>query len=182
MRNLSRVLLALALAALSWGCESRDRTDSGGVVIAIGNVTRVDSASVNVIAANGELTLPTIQLRSIVVNQRGSSELMDIQIQSYEVTYTRADGGTRVPPPLVRFLTGSLPAGGNLNISNLVILWEDQITSQPISDLLFINGGLDRETGRTRILLNANIRFFGRTLGGREVASDRLPLTIELVP
>ena len=37
---------------------------------------------------------------------------MNVEIVSYEVTYSRADRGTRVPTKFVRGLFGVVPAGG----------------------------------------------------------------------
>lgn len=181
MRNLTRVALAVLVAAFSWSCDDHETTDTGGVTIAYGTLTGFPSqVAVNSELADGELALGSIVLRSIPTGNPG--DFSDIQIQSYEVTYTRADGGTRVPPPLVRFYTGNLPTGGTFTANGVTILGVDQIFSPPINDLFFINGGLDRETSRTRIILNYHLRFFGRTLSGREIESPVLRETIELVP
>ena len=107
---------------------------------------------------------------------------MNVEIQSYEVTYTRADQGTRVPPPMVRGLFGVAPAGGDYIVENLPVMALEQLLNPPLSDLLFQNGGFDKETGSTLIKLNFILRFFGRTLSGDEVETDPIFFTVDFVP
>ena len=95
------------------------------------------------------------------------------------VVYERVDGGTRLPPPYVVKLLGTIPAGGNFTINNLELLSFDQLNNPPLSDLLVENGGFDKETGLTYIRMNLIIRAFGRTLGGRRVESVPRPHTME---
>jgi hypothetical protein len=103
-------------------------------------------------------------------------------MRSYEVVFTRADTGTRVPTPLVDGLISTVPPGGNTTYDNLPILRSEQLLNPPLSDLLFANGGTDDETGSDVIKLNLRIRFFGRTLGGREVVSLPQTFPIEFRP
>lgn len=183
MRTLSRVLLTAALVAGLAACTSNDKTDAGGVSIALGTLPSVpDHASVSSLVAGGNELRFDVNLRSIVLHPAGSSDLMDIRIESYEVTYTRGDGGTKVPPPLVLYSAGNLPAGGTLTINGLLMLGPDQITTSPISDLMFVNGGLDRETGKPSMTLNMNLRFFGHTVGGQAIESPVFPFSIVLEP
>lgn len=181
MKSTFRILLAATLVAVL-GCDSRDRTDSGGVLILFGDLGGFpDSVSAAQLDANGGLAVGSIVLRSVLARPNdGSSALMDIQLQSYEVTFSRGDGGTRVPPTLVRNYTGTLQAGGTLTANGVVVLWDDQVNAPPISELFISNGGIDRETGRQTILLNYNLRFFGRTVSGRNVESPTIRETIEI--
>jgi|CXWL01.1.fsa_nt_gi hypothetical protein len=182
MKSTGRILLAAIMTLAVAGCDSRERTDSGGVIIAIGDLQGFPTVlSANDELATGAVSLGSVVLRSILAQpNQGSTGLMDITLQSYEVTYSRGDGGTRVPPPLVRNYTGSLPAGGTFTAGGVVILWADQINAQPISDLFLQNGGIDRETGRQTVILNYNLRFFGRTISGREIESPVIRETIEI--
>ena len=78
--------------------------------------------------AVGLVIIGTITIQSIVRDIEGdTSDLMTVEMQSYEVTYTRADGGTRVPPPLVEKIFGSVGPGGTIVYDNLPILRSAQI-------------------------------------------------------
>ena len=107
---------------------------------------------------------------------------MDVQLNVIEVTFSRADTGTRVPPPFVFNVIGTVPVGGTLTYSDLPIMSTDQLRSLPLADLLFENGAIDRETGASTIKLNVSVRVFGRTVGGDDVASNSRTQTIEFVP
>lgn len=178
-------LMVLALLAMgSLGCtDFVDEVDQGGVLL---NVDFGDSffrVGVNNVAGAGLVALPSVTIDSVIVRPTGgSSSLMDVQIDTVEVTYSRADTGTRVPPALVYNVVGNVPAGGQLQFDGLPILSVEQLERPPLSDLLFQNGAVDRETGEGLIKLNITMRFFGRTVGGESVASQPRTQTFEFFP
>ena len=181
------LLLLLALGLVVAGCESRtDRTDSGGVLLSVTDFDGLPvQASVNatITGSNGLITIDEIVIQNVPANPNGVvSELMNVEMDSYEITFTRADTGTRLPPPFVRDIFGVAPVGGTETYNNLPITSLEQLTTQPLSDLQFQNGGFDRETNSDTILLNFRLRFFGRTLSGDEVETAPIGFTIEFVP
>ncbi len=80
--------LALTCAALAFvGCESRtDKVDGGGVLLSLSDF---DGLPV-VVSASGDccnVAVETMTLQSILKNPAGaSSDLMNVEIQSYEVS------------------------------------------------------------------------------------------------
>ena len=105
---------------------------------------------------------------------------MNVEIQSYEVTYTRADTGTRVPPKLVNYIFGIAPVNGTFELDNGPFMRAEQFNTVPILDLK--NLGIDSETGSRQIRLNVGLRFFGRTLSGDRVESTTAFFTLEVTP
>ena len=185
MKTTMRLFLAAAITLSLIGCETRtDRVDSGGVILSISDFDGLPiGVSVNAAAATGFVQLGEVTITNVIKDPNGvGSELMNVEIQSYEVIFTRADNGTRVPPLLVRGIFGAAPVGGTLVIDGLPIVDEAQLLATPLSDLLFQNGGFDKETGSTNIKLNLFLRFFGRTLSGDEVETDPAALTIDFTP
>lgn len=184
MRNYG-LLILLAVAVMSLGCDERtEQTDSGGVLL------EVEFAASNVpfrYSVNGELAdlqaavAGTLTINSILPNieTTSTSNLMDVELEGVEFTYTRVDRGTRVPPPFFFNLLGTVPAGGALTYSSMPIMTGEQVNNPPISDLLFENGGFDKETGETVITMNVWVRAYGRTVGGREIQSVPRPHTVE---
>ncbi|HUP21738.1 MAG TPA: hypothetical protein VNB06_02210 [Thermoanaerobaculia bacterium] len=186
-KNTSRARMAGAVVALLsslalLGCESRtDKVDGGGVLLSITDFTGLP-AQVSMDAASlvGGVQIGTLTVQSVVKNPSGgTSALMNVEIDSYEVVFSRADTGTRLPPPLVRHVFGVVPVNGSDTILNLPILTIQQLASPPLSDLMTVNGGLDLETGGRTILLNLSLRIFGRTLSGNEVDTAPARFTIE---
>lgn len=180
----SRLLLIpmfVALALSNVACNSRTDESKSGVVLTISEFDELPvRASVNLsdLVQVGELTM-----ENRPVDPRGAtSNLMDIELRSYEVTFSRADRGSRTPPAKVAGIFGNVPINGNDVINDLPILTRDQMRNPPLSDLLFTNGGLDSETNSNTILLNCQLRFFGRTIAGDNVASNTATFLIEFVP
>lgn len=183
MRKSPTLLVLICVAALLGGCESRtDRTDSGGVLL---SVSDFDGLPIR-IAVNSSSSLvqvEEIQVQNVVKDPNQiATDLMNVEIRSYEVTYTRADNGSREPPPFVRGLFGVAPANGIFTVENLPVMGADQFAVAPLADLFFQNGGFDKETGSDIVLINCRLRFFGRTLSGDAVESDSAAFTIEFVP
>lgn len=184
MRNFG-LLILLAVAVSSLGCDERtEQTDTGGVLL------EVEFSANNVpfrFSVNGDVldlqsaVAGTLTISSVIPNVENpaTSSLMDVELEGLEFTYTRVDRGTRVPAPFYFNLLGTVPAGGTLSYNGMPILSIEQISNPPISDLLFENGGFDKETGETVITMNVWVRAYGRTLSGREVQSVPRPHTIE---
>ena len=173
--------LAVALTAVL-GCSARtDKTDSGGIILSISdldfsNLTEPLSVSGTYPTAQGN----SIEVQSIVVNPgQGTSDLMKVEMQGYEITYERLDTGTRVPPRLVQNVFGTVDPGGTFTLSNFTIFALDQYNTQPFKD--FLDFGKDTETNSTVIRLKLGIRFFGKTLSGDRVESQIAPFTINIV-
>jgi hypothetical protein len=185
MRHAAKIALVLACLVLAQGCDSRlEETDGGGVLLSVTDFDGLPTiVSVSAARAAGVVTIDSITIESILRDIDGEqSPLMNVEMQSYEVTYTRVDGGTRVPPPLVQKIFGVTPAGGQQTYDNLPILLGDQLSNPPLEDLFLENGGFDKETDRTNILMNIRLRFFGRSLGGEPVDTAPVQFTVEFVP
>lgn len=180
-KSASLVLLSLALLWLS--CDERTQeTDSGGVLLEVDFGTVLPfRVSVNDAVASGSLVVAqNLTINSVIADPFGAtSNLMDVELESVEVRYERADGGTRLPPTYVVKTLATIPAGGTFTINGQELMSFDQLNSPPLSDLLIQNGGFDRETGLTYIRLNLFIRVFGKTLGNRSVESESRPHTME---
>ncbi len=184
MRSLSKKLLPFVLALLLVACDGRvERTDGGGVLLTVSDFDGVPlQVSVDLARLDGFVAIDSITITSVIkdLDSQGSA-LMDVEMSSYEVTFSRAGSGTLLPPPLVANIFGNTPAGGTNAYENLPILTLDQINSRPLSDLFFENGGFDKETGLISIPLNITIRFFGRTIAGEAVDTAPVSFTVQFV-
>lgn len=182
MKSLAAKLTTLMAAALLLlGCPERtEQEDSGGVLLEMEIVDSIFQIGVN---DSTVVSLPTVDIQSIPAQPDGeTSELMDIQLDRIEVVFSRADTGTRVPPPFNFNVVGYVPVGGVLTYSNLPIMSRDQLERPPLSDLKFANGAIDRETGAPIIKLNATFRAYGRTVAGKNVSSVPRSQTFECIP
>ncbi len=181
MRKILNVALASILVFGLLACEQRtDRTDGGGVLLTFGQIDWSAVYSVATSLAGGGATIDTVTLAAVVKDPNGlTSSLMDVELQSFEVSFRRADTGTRLPPVLVRTFPGVIPINGTLTISGMFFMLNGQLENPPLSDLLAVNGGIDTETGTDTVLLDVSIVFFGRTLSGDAVQSAPLRKTVQ---
>jgi len=180
-------LLALATAGLLACSGSPGKTDTGGVFITVSHFDGLPiDLSVNGTATTGApqfLQVGTLDIRNITTNASvTASELMDVQLTTYQVVYRRLDNGKTTPPPMVRRIFGNVPHNGTLTLNNLPVMDTQQINSRPISDLLFVNGGFDRDTGKPVIPLELQLTFFGKTLSGDDVTSNTVAWTVNVTP
>ena len=131
---------------------------------------------------SGELAQITqITVANVVKDPTGTtSTLMNVEMQSYEVTYERLDGGTSVPPKLVEYIFGIAPVNGNYVLDNGPFMRAEQFNTNPLLNLG--NTGVDGETGSRSIRLRVGIRFFGHTLSGDAVDSATAYFTLDVVP
>jgi len=179
MNRVTRIVALAAVALAFLGCESRtDKTDGGGVLLSISDF---DGLPINVSASSSLAQIESITVQSVVKDPFGStSDLMNVELQSYEVVFTRADTGTRNPPKLVEAIFGVVPVGGTFELENGPFMRIDQFNTVPIRDL--VDFGYDTQTGSAVIRLTVAIRFFGRTLSGDAVDSAPAYFTIDVVP
>ena len=188
MRSMTKLVpvLVLVLCALGLsGCEDRTDKSEGSVLLSISDFDGLPTqVSVNAADAAGLVTVGEITIQNIAKDPGSpTSSLMNVEISSFEVIFTRADTGTRLPPPLVRQIFGVAPVNGTIVYENLEILTSAQLDVPPLSNLLFENGGFDEETGAQVVSLNIRLRFFGRTLSGDEVETGPFDaFTVDFVP
>lgn len=186
-RSPSAAFVALAAIALAVaGCSSGDRVDEteGGVILSVSDFDGLPTqVGVNALGFPPSVTLEEIVIENLPKDPNGNtSDLMNVEMRSYEVVYTRVDTGTRTPTPLVASIFGVAPVGGEITYENLPILSSEQLTNPPLEDLLVVNGGIDSETGGRVVRLELRVRFFGRTLTGDDVATAPIFFDIEFVP
>lgn len=176
---IKRLIPVLALLLVAVGCESRtDKSQTGGVEISISDF---DGLPVRGSVNDDFQSIETLTLQSIAKDPFApTSDLMNVELYSYEITFSRADEGTRVPPTMVRGIFGTVPVNGTNTIDGLPVLDTEALRVEPLSDLFFENGGIDSETGNDFVRLNYTLVFFGRTISGDEVRSGPANFTIEM--
>lgn len=181
MRKIVPACALLLVAGALIGCDSRSDEAQGGVILTISDFDGLPQiVSVNDAAAIGGVPIEDITIQNLTADPDGvSSDLMSVELDSYRVTYTRLDEGTRTPPTLVRGSFAQVPADGTATIENLIIVGAPQLTNPPLSDLLFESGGIDTETGDEIIIMDLALQFFGETIGGEEVATNVAHFTVE---
>lgn len=186
MRHHARIaalaLTVFAVLGCSAGNSRTQDADDGGIILSISNFNGLPTTiSASASAAAGSVRISSMTVQSIIKNPgQGSSQLMTVEMDSYEVTYSRDDLGTRVPPRLKNFIFGSVAAGGTFTLTNGPIMRFDQFDSQPLEDMIDL--GYDPETTSEVIRFKVGIQFFGRTIAGDIVETEPAFFTLEVTP
>ena len=136
-QRLLPVFVLLLVGTFALGCESRtDKTETGGVEISISDF---DGLPISSSVASGIVQIGEITLQSISKDPfAATSDLMNVELQSYEITFTRADAGTRLPPPVVRGIFGVVPVNGTYVINNLPVIDGEALDTEPLNDLAIL--------------------------------------------
>jgi hypothetical protein len=176
------VLVGTAILAMS-GCNGGELTRSAAPVELLMTVTsqpiqQFDLAVPNDTTCQGNIVQYTITSRVKNPSPTAGAQFTDVHLTSYQVVYTRTDGGTQVPPIYVRTMDMLVAPGGSPSAVTFHITDFHTIFDQaPFVALQPINGGVDPETRKPRVKFNITLTVFGQTLGGDKVsASSTFPL------
>ena len=107
----------VVLAVATLGCPSSTRlheTEQGGIWLSITDFDGLPvQVSVNSVANAGIVSIGTLTVSSIVTNpSQPTSSLMNVEMENYEVGFSRADAGTRTPQPTERHIFGTITMYG----------------------------------------------------------------------
>ncbi len=178
--RLLAMTLALAMLSLS-GCNEGPGNNPSPIDL----VASVNQAFqlVDVTAQSCEV-IGEVTLRPIVKNSKpADTRFLDVRLKSYRVTYRRTDGGTLAPAAFTRTISLVLGADSSTVIPlrlpvptsdptelGILVLDPGALTQAPFAALRGTNGGVDPETGKRTVTLEAIIDFFGETLSGEDVS------------
>lgn len=177
-------LLPLLVALAGAGCTAPgdiDDTDSP-VILVVQSIEPVNDPFGDVITNTGTIPDDVVNVtfaahpKNPEITGSTGPELADVLIERFEVTFERTDGGSDVPKGFQR--------GMSLRVRNTPQGEEEILTSEaeitvapsttkaqpPISFL--IDPGFEPDTGFVNIQVNATIRFFGRTISGKQVSAQ----------
>ncbi len=182
MRSLARLALVLPLASMIIGCNTDLGDTAANVILNIDTIVQESDPFGDVISSSNIILEDTIAITLSAFLKAPIStdptivlpEFQNVNLERYEVTYTRTDGGTAVPPGFTRGLSGTvrLTAIGSEELTQLtltgLVLVPSTIKAQPPISFL-ISPGSEPVTNFTNIQVNARIQFFGRTIAGDPV-------------
>lgn len=178
-------IVALSLAAVAlFGCEAQDKVDTGGVIIVIseydleGLPAMMSATAEFPIVGSSDATL-VVRNQARIPNS-ATSQMMDVIIEGYEVSFTRGDTGRATPPTLTEPVGGLVTANGTMTQNGLILLRQDQFERGPIRDLM--RTGKDPETDSTVVRLVWHLKFYGHTISGERIETNTISFNLDVVP
>lgn len=184
LRGLAKLALVLPVAGMVLGCTAAGDIDNSAnnVILILEEILLVSDPFGDVLTSGQIIlddtvtfTLSAVLKAPITTNPSITNpDLQNIALERYEVTFTRTDGGTSVPPGFTRGISGivRLTEPGSetavLTTLNSLVVVPSTVKAQPPISFL-ISPGTEQGTNFANIQVNARIQFFGRTLAGDEV-------------
>lgn len=182
VRGLAGLALVLPLASMIIGCSTDVGDTAANVILNIDTVVLESSPWGDVLSSSQIILDDTIAVTFSAFLKAPIStdpsivapELQNINLERYEVTFTRTDGGTAVPPGFTQGISGTvrLTVLGAAEVNQFtllgLVLVPSTIKAQPPISFL-ISPGSEPVTNFTNIQVDARIQFFGRTVTGDPV-------------
>jgi hypothetical protein len=166
---LSAVLVAFAVAALP-GCSTNTQGDSASPVFLYGEFTTLPLQKLLTDAT--PLQFSSTTLHSVLKTTGITSlQFLDVQVDSYVVSWTRVDGGTVASASQTFGGDSTVPAGGTTTLTNYPYMTADALLRPPLDALYPFNGGIDPVTGKAEIVQAGHVIWYGHTLSGQPVTS-----------
>jgi hypothetical protein len=181
MKKRALIMVALLVIAGAPACTNDEGETEAPIFVTVNLLLQPLSVS---ISSGLPITIQTITLQSHLKNptQTDPQGFADAQINTYPVTYSRRDGGTRVPPQEHFSAAILLPSGGSSTLSGFPIMAASSLQRSPFDQLLPFNGGVDRETGLSEIHIFYSITFYGTTASGHRVQSETATGDVFVLP
>ena len=187
-RNRKRVAIAAAAVILllaAGSCNDINRQESPvSLVVSDTQILHlIDLAGDPPGSVKCQQNVDTVHLTTVIVQPPitntnvTSADLNQVNIDRYQVSYVRIDGGHLVPAAFVRSTSIIIAAGGTGAPGTLQLVDPNALNQAPFAALLPQNGGVDPETGKRIISMDVITTFFGQTLAGERVSgSTRISL------
>jgi hypothetical protein len=179
------LIAAIALPGVAiLSCNSIAR-ESAPVELVVSGTQNLNQVDLQAGAAGCATSLGTVELSvRLLQNQSDpthptNNKFNDVQLDRYQVTYLRTDGGKLVPPTFVRSTAQVLSAGSSTpqSLSNFIAFETNAFGLAPFASLLPQNGGKDPETGLSFVKMDIILTVYGQTLAGERVqGSARFPV------
>ncbi len=175
--RIARTAMAVLLTIAAGSCSDLNK-QAAPVTLLVTTAQSLHHIDLALGATNCDQSLGTVSMKAIAIQSPPSvnfpppnpADLNVVKIDRYQVSWVRLDGGHLVPAPAVRSTSISLTVGQSGELSTLVVFDANTLNQAPFAALQPQNGGVDPETGRQIITMDAVIQVFGETLAGERVS------------
>jgi hypothetical protein len=176
-------VIVIAVVALIAGCSGDLARSSSPITLIVTNEQKLQRIDIATGAANCDKDIATVTVKPILVTNPNNANLpvdsrfSQVQLTSYRVSYVRRDGGTLVPAPFTRSMSGAVDVDASTALSDFLAFQVGALNQAPFAALRPSGGGRDPETGRNVVTMDVILEVFGQTLAGERVSgSTRLTL------
>ncbi len=171
MRRTLPIALTLLIALAGTRCSTNTQGDNAAPVFLEGDFELLPvEKNVN---DGVPLQFQTTILRNKpkVLPAPTSTQFLDVQVETYTVTWSRLDGGTTASSPQTFGGDFVVPFNGQSTLTNYPYMTAGHLQDPPLDNLFPFNGGVDPETGKAEIVQAGSVVWNGHTLSGQAVTS-----------
>ena len=175
MKRTVQLCFVLALGPLLVSCGGSSSLDN--TVASVFLTIEIEGYNPDIDVCNqfGDVTIEDMSIRSETKDPGGTiSANQDVNLTRWVITPYRTDGGSTASPEWIYDQAVFVTAGGTANLENYRVYPLEFLSEVPLSYLL--NGGSDPETGNTNIRESLQLQIFGRTVSGKAVATEPIPI------
>ena len=174
------VAMVAGLVALSLSCGGNSSLDDTPASVALTIEVTLYNPDIDVCTQTNlgaDLSIDTMSISSHAKSPDVTlTSNSDVSLSRWVITPARTDGGSTASPEWSHDLTVYVPAGSSTDLENYRVYPVEYLRDLPLSYLLPENGGVDPETGNRNIRESMYVQVFGRTISGKAVATDRVPI------
>jgi hypothetical protein len=178
MKRIPLVCIVAALAIVAGSCGGNSTLDNSESAVVLTVEIEEYNPDIDICFFAGfDVAISKMNVKS---NPKSPDAVMstnqDVTITRWEITPVRTDGGSTASPLWVHDMTVYVPAEGETELENYRVYPAEFFDEVPLSYLLPENGGADPETGLSNIRQSLRLQMFGRTVGGKSVATEPVPI------
>ena len=169
------VVLALGLVVGSCGGSSSLNNTEATVYLTID--VSAYNPDIDICLQATDIGIENMEITSTAKDPQGTTSAnQDVNLTRWVVSPYRTDGGTTASPEWSHDQTVFVPAGGSADLENYRIYPLEYLSEAPLANLFPANGGFDPETGNTNIRQSLQLTIYGRTVSGKNVATEPIPI------
>jgi len=175
MKKILILLMTIVIVMAFAACETQNgegQTRSAVILTVDSIVMQSGAGALAEVSSTGGITAQSDVANVALSNRPKNIDLqpspwLGIQLEEYQVTFYRTDGGTAVPNSVKRTIRYTIELNETYEIAALTILSAEQKVEYPLWDLAI--NGYDIETGMPVIEVNVLVEFFGKQVSGEPV-------------
>lgn len=177
MKNIVQLCFVLALGPLLVSCGGSSTLDNTEASVFLTVEIEGYNPDIDICVQLGDVFIADMKIESSTKDPNGTiSANQDVNLNRWVISPYRTDGGSTASPEWIYDQTVFVAAGGTASLTNYRVYPLEFLSEIPLSYLLPENGGFDPETGNTNIRESLQLQIFGRTVSGKSVATEPIPI------
>jgi hypothetical protein len=177
MKHIPQLCILVVLAMLVSSCGGNSTLDDTEAAVVLTVNLDEYNPDIDICSQGFDVAISKMVVESNSKDPDGVlSSNQDVNITRWVVTPVRTDGGSTASPQWTYDQAVYVPAAGTVDLENYRVYPAEYFELLPLSNLWPQNGGFDPETGFTNIRQSLWLEMFGRTVSGKAVSTEPIPI------